>query len=83
MLVRRAEQLVGASVLDQFAQIHERHVVGDAVSLLEVVRDDHDCDVFTELDDQLLDQPRRLGIEGGAGLQPCRSTVQSFWGFRS
>src|ERR1700729_4297237 len=67
-LARRAEGLVGASVLDQVTQIHEPDVVGDSVRLLQVVRDDYDRDVFAELDDELLDQPGRLRIQRRAGL---------------
>src|SRR5438309_557897 len=44
-----------AAVLDQLAQIHERHVVGDPVGLLQVVGDDHDRHLLAELDDEILD----------------------------
>ena len=34
------------AVLDELAEVHERHVVGDPVRLLEVVRDDHHGDLL-------------------------------------
>src|SRR5262245_49625060 len=62
------EQLLGSAVLDEIAEVHEAHVVGDPVSLLQVVRDDHDRHVLAQLHDQLLDLLRRLRIERGARL---------------
>src|SRR5206468_694640 len=46
VLAGLAEELLGAAVLDEVAEVHEPDVVGDAVGLLEVVRDDHDRHVL-------------------------------------
>ena len=43
-------------------------VIGDAMSLLEVVRDDHDRDLLAQLDDQVLYHLRRLRVERRAWL---------------
>src|SRR5262249_46951637 len=68
LLARCAEQGSPTAVLDELAQVHEGDVVGNAVRLLEIVRDDHDRDVVAQLHDQVLDQLGGLGVERRAGL---------------
>src|ERR1700704_400874 len=64
----RTENLLDLAVLDEVAEVHERHAVGHAVGLLEVVGDDHDRQLAAELADQLLDRLRGAGIERRARL---------------
>src|SRR5438552_3837455 len=52
-IARRGKDPVGVVELDQFAQIHERGLVGDARGLLHVVGDDRDGVVLGQLLDQL------------------------------
>src|SRR3954447_22514576 len=54
-IARRGENLVGLAELDQFAQIHEGGLVGDARGLLHVVRDDGDGVVLRQFRDTFLD----------------------------
>src|SRR6202035_2767098 len=67
-IARRGEDLVGVVELDQFAQIHEGGLVGDARRLLHVVGDDRDRVVLGQFLDQLLDLGGRDRIERRAGL---------------
>src|SRR5207248_3297730 len=55
LALRLDEDAVGVAVLDQLAQVQVRGVVGDARSLLHVVRDEHHGVVVLQLGDQLLD----------------------------
>ena len=55
-------------VLDDFAEVEKRGVVGDAGGLLHVVGDEDDGVVLLELVDEFLDARGGDGIEGGAGL---------------
>src|SRR5438128_11374970 len=54
-IARRGENLVGVVELAQFAEIHERGLVGDAGRLLHVMRDDRDGVILRQLLAQLLD----------------------------
>src|SRR5258708_4776590 len=67
-IARRGEDLVGLVELDQFAEIHERGLVGDAGGLLHVVGDDGDRIVFRQFLDQFLDLGGRNRIERRARL---------------
>src|SRR4029079_15343840 len=66
--LRGLENLFRRPVLDEPAQIHEGDMVGDALRLLEIVGDDHDRDLLTQLQDQLLDRLGRLRVERRARL---------------
>src|SRR6478736_4277423 len=67
-IARRGEDLVGFAELDQFAQIHEGGLVGDARRLLHVMGDDGDGVVLRQLLDQFLDLGGRDRVERRAGL---------------
>src|ERR1700712_2716419 len=67
-IARRGEDLVGFAELDQFSQIHEGRLVGDARGLLHVVGDDGDGVVLRQFLDQLLDLGGRNRIERRARL---------------
>src|SRR5450631_1176197 len=54
------EELDRAAVLHHLPEVHEGHVVGDAICLLEVVGDDDHRHVLAQLDDQVLDHLRGL-----------------------
>ena len=60
--------LLGVVELDEFAQIHEGGVVGDARRLLHVVGDDGDRVVVRQFVDQFLDLGGGDRIERRAGL---------------
>src|ERR1700733_9227319 len=65
---RRGKYLVGLVKLDQFAEIHEGRLVGDARGLLHVVGDDGDGVVLRQFLDQFLDLGGRNRIERRARL---------------
>src|SRR3954468_8366786 len=67
-IARRGENLVGVVELDQFAEIHEGGLVGDARRLLHVMGNDGDGVVLRQLLDQFLDLRGRDRIERRAGL---------------
>src|SRR5829696_8440432 len=54
-VARRCKILVGVVELDQFAEIHEGGLVGDARRLLHVMGDDSDGVILRQLLDQFLD----------------------------
>src|SRR5258706_8788496 len=62
-IARRREYLVGLVEFDQFTEIHEGSLVGDARGLLHVVGDDRDGVVLGQLLDQFLDLGGRNRIE--------------------
>src|ERR1041385_1493392 len=53
----------GRAELDQFTDVEERRVIGDARGLLHVVRDDDDREILFQLENQFLDPARRDRIE--------------------
>src|SRR5882724_10270341 len=67
-IARRGEELAGVVELDQFAEIHEGGLVGDAGGLLHVVGDDRDRVVLGQFLDQFLDLGGRNRIERRARL---------------
>src|SRR4051794_40545330 len=62
-IARRSEYLAGVVEFDQFAEIHEGGLVGDAGRLLHVVGDDGDGVVLGQFLDQFLDLGGRNRIE--------------------
>src|SRR6202140_1218005 len=67
-IARRRENLVGVVEFDQFAEIHEGGLVGDARGLLHVVGDDRNRVVLRQFLDQFLDLGGRDRIERRTGL---------------
>src|SRR5258706_13922242 len=67
-IARRREYLVGLVEFDQFTEIHEGSLVGDARGLLHVVGDDRDGVVLGQLLDQFLDLGGRNRIQRRARL---------------
>src|SRR6185312_539636 len=63
LFARRGENLLGLVELDQFAEIHEGGLLGDAGGLLHVVSDDDDGVVGLQFVDQFLDLSGRQRIE--------------------
>src|SRR5271156_5376586 len=53
---------------DQLAQKEKASEFSHARSLLHIVRDNNDCKLFLELEDQLFNLSRRNGIQSRAGL---------------
>src|ERR1700753_474131 len=62
-VARRGEDPAGVVELDQFAEIHEGGLVGDARRLLHVVGDDRDRVVLGQFLDQFLDLGGRDRVE--------------------
>src|SRR3989442_12007776 len=62
------EQLRRGSELHQLTEQEKPGRVGHPRRLLHVVRDDHDGEIALELEDQLLDLPRRDGVQRGSRL---------------
>src|SRR5216684_7594574 len=67
-IARRGEYLVGLVEFDQFTEIHEGGLVGDARGLLHVMGDDGDGVVLRQFLDQFLDLGGRNRIERRARL---------------
>src|SRR3984893_6343803 len=67
-IARRGEYLVGLVEFDQFTEIHESGLVGDARGLLHVMGDDGDGIVLRQFLDQFLDLGGRDRIERRAGF---------------
>ncbi len=67
-LRRRGEELLSGAMLDQFAQPHEEHVVGDAPGLVDVVGDHNDGVVCFDVADQAFDAASGDRVERGCGF---------------
>src|SRR3954463_6082393 len=67
-IARRGEDPVGVVELDQFAEIHEGGLVGDARRLLHVVGDDGDGVILRQFADQFLDLGGRDRVQRRTGF---------------
>src|SRR4051794_40214741 len=63
LLLRVVENLFGYAMLDQFAQPQERHMIREAARLPQGVRHQHNCVMFLEREQAVLDVPCRDRIE--------------------
>ena len=69
-VLRRRQQLLGRPLLDDAAEVHHRHAVGDVPGEPEVVRDDEDADarLAHQLQHQREDLAANRGVERGHRL---------------
>src|SRR6185503_10063940 len=65
-LGRVGEDLVGGIELDEFAQVKESGVIGDARRLLHIMGDDDDGELLLQVENQVLDASGGEGIQGGS-----------------